>query len=96
MGGENGIGQLRLFGLRKERRLIMVAGLMEVCVRRPRKYEHLGISYLDYMKFWLRECKIPFSRDIFQKLVERGLPVAAYTRVPEFLVNRLLEVKRLF
>jgi len=31
MGGENGIGQLRLFGLRKERRLIMVAGLMEVC-----------------------------------------------------------------
>jgi len=74
----------------------MVAGLMEVYVRRPRKYEHLGILYLNYMEFWLRESKPPFSRDIFQKLVERGLLVAIYPRVLGFLVNRLLEGKRLF
>ena len=45
-------------------------------------------------KRWI--LKPPFPRDVFQKLVERGLPVAVYTRVPGFLVNRLLEVKRLF
>jgi len=43
----------------------MVAGLMEVCARHPRKYEYLGISYLNYMEI----------------LVERALKHAGYVVV---------------
>ena len=39
--------------------------------------------------------KPPFPRDVFHELrVRRGFPIAVYTRVPGFLVDRLIQVKR--
>jgi hypothetical protein len=46
-------------------------------------------------KQWL--LKPPFPPDVFHELRDgRGFPIAVYTRVPGFLVDRLIEVKQSF
>jgi len=38
----------------------------------------------------------PFPKNVFYELTSRGLPISVYTRVPGFLVDKLIKIRRMF